>query len=104
MDLYQVCSYDAPVVKSDPAPGGGGITSWNIEEDLQNSSLKLEGTTELSYLVYSIFLWTSTNIFHMIPPLSGSKLLPPRGHNLEHRDKEIKFQNSSSLKLEALEL
>ena len=24
VDLYQDCSYDAPVVKTGPAPGGGG--------------------------------------------------------------------------------
>ena len=27
MDLYQICSYDAPAVKTGPTPG---VTSWNI--------------------------------------------------------------------------
>ena len=39
----------------------------------------------------------------MIP--LGSKLTPdPAGHKLEHRNKEDQLQNSSSLKLEGIEL
>ena len=42
VDLYQVCTYDAPGVKY----GGPGV-KWG----------------QLSHLVYSISLWTSTNFF-----------------------------------------
>ena len=48
-------------------------------------------------------MWTFINFIHMIP--LGSKLTPdPGGHKLEHRNKEDQFQNSSSLKLEGIEL
>ena len=48
MDLYQDFSYDAPGVKTGPAPGGGGVFTSLKHRDkegkLQNfSSLKLEG-------------------------------------------------------------
>ena len=33
-----------------------------------------------------------------------SKLIPQRGHKLEHKNKEDQLQNSSSLKLEGIEL
>ena len=34
----------------------------------------------------------------------GAKLAPPWGRTLEHRDRKGKLQNSSSLKLEGIEL
>ena len=55
MHFYQVCSNDAPGIKTDPAPGvtdpargeGEGVNKlehWNKKGKLQNtSSLKLEG-------------------------------------------------------------
>ena len=100
MDLYQVCSYDIPGVKTGPAPGGHNFEHRDKESNLQNSSsLKLEGV-ELSYLVLSIFLWTSIKMVHIMP--LGSKLVLPGGHKLEHRNKEGKLQISSSLKLEGV--
>ena len=50
----------------------------------------------------SISLWTSTKFVHVMR--LGSKLASPRGHKLEYRNKENQLQNSSSLKLEGLEL
>ena len=89
-----------------PSQGGRKLEHKNKERKFQNSSsLKLEGP-ELSYLVYSISLWTFTKFVHMIAlstPL-GQKWPRPGGHNLEHRNKGRKFQNSSFLKLEGLGL
>ena len=74
-DLNQFCTHDAPGVKTGPSPGGGGgfhnFEHGNKKGKPQNSSLKLEGV-ELSYLIYSISLWTFINFIHMIP--LGSKL------------------------------
>ena len=74
VDLYKVCSYDALGVKSDPAGGGGKgshkLEHGNKEPCLENSSLKLEAV-ELSYLVYSISLRTSTKFVYIIPPSPG---------------------------------
>ena len=45
VDLYQMCSYDAPGIKSGPALGGGGsqVEHRNKERKFHNSSfLKLE--------------------------------------------------------------
>ena len=68
---------------------------------LQNSSsLKLEGL-QLWYLVFSISLRTFIYLIHMIPLVSKTD---PWGHKLEHRNKEDQLQNSSSLKLEGIEL
>ena len=75
MDLNQVCTYDAPGVKW-PCPWGHK-EHRNKEGKLQNSSsLKLEGV-DLSYLVYSISLWTFINCILMIPV--ASKLAPTQG-------------------------
>ena len=44
LDLYQVCSYGAPGVKTGPAPGGHKSESRGKKGKLQNSSSpKLEG-------------------------------------------------------------
>ena len=74
VDLYQVCMYDAPGVKT------GQLEHRNKEGKLQNYSLKLEDL-ELCYLVYNISLWTSTKFVHMRP--LGSKLAPSRGSQVE---------------------
>ena len=63
-------------------------------------SLKLDGT-EIGYLLCGISLWTSTKFVHKMP--LGSKLAPPWESHVEHRNKERKFHNSSTLKLEGLE-
>ena len=57
---------------------------------------------ELSYLVYSISLWTSTSFVHMMP--LGWKLALPGGQKLEHRNSEAHLQKFYSLKLEGVEL
>ena len=49
-----------------------------------------------------VLLVNSTRFIHMMP--LGSKLTGPRGSQIEHRDKETHPQNSSSLKVEGLEL
>ena len=83
-------------------PWGHKLEHGNKENQLQNSSsLKLQGL-ELWYLVFSISFWTFINLIHMIP--LESKLTPQWGHKLEHRNKEDQLQNSSSLKLEGIEL
>ena len=82
---------------------GHKLEHRNKECHLQNSfPLKLEGI-ELWYLVFSISLLTSTKFVHNMM-LVGSKLASPWGHKLEHRNKENQLQNSSSPKLEGLEL
>ena len=74
----------------------------NKKAHLQNfSSLKLDGV-EIWYLVCGISLWISTKFVHKMP--LGSKLAPPWGSQVEHRNEEGKFHNSSTLKLEGLEL
>ena len=42
VDVYQDCSYDAPKVKTGPAPGVTSSKHRNKQGKLQNSSLKLE--------------------------------------------------------------
>ena len=94
MDLYQVCSYDAPWAKTCPIHRLEHMTK---EDQLQNSSrLKLEGV-ELGYLsLYELL----SSLFTSCP---GSQNWPhPGGHKLW--DKENQLQNYSSLKLEGLEL
>ena len=49
-----------------PCPGGHKLEHKTEERKFQNSSLKLE-SLGLSYLEYSISLWTSTKFVHMIP-------------------------------------
>ena len=101
MDLYKVCPYDAPGVKTSPAPGGHKSEHRNKEANLQNSfSLKLEGV-EIWYFVCGISLGTSTKFVHKMP--LGSELAPPWGSQVEHRNKGREFYNSS-LKLDGLEL
>ena len=52
VDLYKDCSYDAPKVKTGPAPGVTSSKHRNKQGKLESSSsLKLE-STELSYLIY----------------------------------------------------
>ena len=55
VDLYQVCTYDAPRFKNWPSSGGHNFEHRNKESKLQNSSLKPKGL-ELYYSVYSISL------------------------------------------------
>ena len=81
-----------------PHPSGHKLEHKNKEDQLKNSSLKLE-SLELWYLVCSISLWTFINCIHMIP--LGSK---PGDHKLEHRNKEDQLQNYSFLKLGGIEL
>ena len=106
---FQVFSYDTSGDQDRPRPWGHKFEHGIKEGKIQNSSsLKLEGL-ELSYLVCSISLWTSTKFVHMMP-LGSELALPlgqnwpqPRGHKLGHWNKERKFQNSS-LKVEVVEL
>ena len=85
-----------------PRPGGSQVEHRNKEQTFYNSfSLKLYGL-ELWYFVCSISLGTSTKFVNKMPV--GSKLAPPWGSQVEHRNKERKFYNSSSLKLDGLEL
>ena len=42
VDLYHICSYDAPGVKTDPAPG---VTSWNI------------GTKKPIFKIFLLWYW-----------------------------------------------
>ena len=104
-DIWYVASSSGPLpslsiwcpwVKACPVPG---VTSWNLRTKKDNFKI-LEGL-ELWYLVYSISLWTFTKFVYMMP--LGSKLAPPRGHKLEHRNKHSKLQNSF-LKLQGVEL
>ena len=83
-------------------PRGQKLEHRNKERKFQNSSsLKLEGL-EVWYLVCSISLRTSTKFVHMMP--LGSKPAPPRGHKLEHRNKEAHLQKIFSLKLDGVEI
>ena len=91
MDLYEVCSYDAPGVKTSPAPG---VKSRNIGTET--------GRRRDLIFVCDISLETSTKFVYKMP--LGSELALPWGSQVEHRNKERKFYNSSSLKLDGLEL
>ena len=83
-------------------PWGSQVEQRNKERKFYySSSLKLE-YLELWYFVFSISLWTSTKYVNKIP--LGSKLAPSWGSQVEHMNKEQKFYNSSSLKLDGLEL
>ena len=83
-------------------PGGHKLEHRNKEYKFQIfSSLKVEGL-QLWYLVCSISYWTSTKFVNKMP--LGSKPAPPLGSQVEHRNKEQKFYNSSSLKPDGLEL
>ena len=86
MDFYQFFSYDAPGVKTDPAPEGHKLEHKNKDSKLRNSSLKQEGI-ELLYLICNISLWTSTKFIYMIA--FGSKFAPSQGITIfENRHKE----------------
>ena len=81
VDLNQVCTYDAPGVKL-ALPLGSQV--WTYEQRRQTSKFFFSETRrcELSYLVYSISLWTSKNCIYMIP--LDSELAPhPGDHKLE---------------------
>ena len=83
-------------------PWGSQVEHRNKERTFYNSSsLKLDGL-ELWYFVCSISLWTSTMFVNKMP--LGSELAQPWGSQVEHRNKERTFYNSSSLKLDGLEL
>ena len=101
MDLYKDCSYDATGFKTSPVPG---VTNRNIGTKKPIFKillfLKPEGV-EIWYFVCGISLGTSTKFVHKIP--IGSELAPPWVSQVEHRNKERKFYNSS-LKLDGLEL
>ena len=74
VDLNQVCTYNAPGVKLALPLGSNRPCPWGHKFELKNkqgkllnsSSQKLEGA-KLSYLVYSISLWTFINCILMIP-------------------------------------
>ena len=94
----------APIARG----GGGCVTSWNIGTKNLIFKILLWWTGRHRTLIFRvrISLWTSAKFVYMM--LVESKLAPPRrsqvGHKLEHRNKEKQLQNSSSLKLKALEL
>ena len=80
-------------------PRGSQVGHRNKERKFYNtSSLKQDGL-ELWYFVCSSSLWTSTKFVNKMP--LGSKLAPPCGSQVEHRNKERKF---SPLKLDDIEL
>ena len=83
--------------------GGGGWSQVGTKKQGISSSKffssELEGI-ELRYLVFSISFWTSAKFIYMM--LVGSKLAHPRGHKLEHRNKENQLQNSETERTRAL--
>ena len=52
MDLYQVCSYDAPGVKTGPVPG---VTSWNIGTKKENFKILLSETGWRRALIFGMW-------------------------------------------------
>ena len=101
MSLKQVCIDDAPGVKIRLTVGE--VRSWNIET--KNPILKFfseTGGRRALIFGFEHLLMDLYQVVHMM--LVGSKMASPRGHKLQHRNKEDQLQNSSSLKLEGLEL
>ena len=101
MDLYWVHSYDAPRVRTGPALG---VTSCSI------------GTNTTNFKIFLLWKWKAYgfDIWYVASPSGplqslfmwcpwGQNWPCPRGHMLEHRNKDSKLQNSS-LKLEGAEL
>ena len=67
MDLYQVCSYEIPGIKTGLTPRGHKLEHWNKEAHFQNSSsLKMEGI-ELWYWYAASPCWPLPCLFIWCP-------------------------------------
>ena len=102
MDLYQDCSYDAPGVKTGPAPGGGGGSQvLNIGTKKENFSENRKcralifGMKHLLVDLYQDCSYDAPGVkTGLAPGVTSSK----------HRNKDGKLQNSCFLKLEGAEV
>ena len=108
VDLYQVCSYDTPPGQNWTFPWG--VTSWNIGTKKEISKFFFSETGRPRALIFGM-LHVLVDLYQVCsydtPPGQNWAFLGGGGggaHKLEHRNKERKFQSSSSLKLEGLEL
>ena len=103
MDLYQVCSYDAPWVRTGPALG---VKSWNVRTEKKISKFFFSETARpiaLMLGVYKISSWISTKFVSYDAP--AVKTGPAPGVTIWNiGTKKAHLQNSSSLKLEGVEL
>ena len=104
MDFYQGCSYDAPGVKTGPAPGGGGgggggVTRWNIGKKKPIFKFFFAEIGSPRALIFGIYhlLVDLYQVCSYVTP--GVKIGQAQGVKLEHGNKEASLQNSFSLKL-----
>ena len=83
-------------------PQGSQVGTW--EQRSPSSKFFFSDTGWRRDLIFGMWhlLWTSTKFVHKMP--LGSKQALPWGSLVEHRNKERKFHNSSTLKLDGLEL
>ena len=82
-----------------------GVTSWSIGTKMTNFKIFLLWRWKAN----SFDIWYVASTSRPLPSLSiwcpwGQNWPRPGGHMLEHRNKDSKLQNSSSLKLEDAEL
>ena len=103
MDLYQDCSYDAPRVKTGPAPRGSQVR--NIGTKKETLKFFFSETRKCRALIFGM-MYLLVDVYQDCSyDAPGVKTgLAPGVTSSKHRNKDGKLQNSSFLKLEGAEV